>query len=169
MTTFSDQPESQEQSKPERIMMQKAPNRWTCIPTVTAMILQKPVEEVIALIPTDGSEIIHTEFPPDDPRSRRGYTLGDLFDLCERDGYHIWATCADQEVCHAKLKSLEQCWDRIYVLYGTSERGIPHVSILYNGVYYDTDSSRNNIPGMTVEDILYVQEPIDGSKRRLGN
>jgi hypothetical protein len=59
--------------------MQRSPNHWSCLPCAFTMVTGKPLEELIAKIGHDGSEIIWPELP--EPQRRRSFHLQELVDV----------------------------------------------------------------------------------------
>jgi hypothetical protein len=45
------------------MQLQKSPNRWSCIPTATAIILDVPLSEVLRIVGYDGSKVLWPELP----------------------------------------------------------------------------------------------------------
>lgn len=56
------------------------PNKWSCLPTAFAIALNLPVEEIIASIGHDGSEIIFPDLK--EPYCRRSFHIQELIDMC---------------------------------------------------------------------------------------
>lgn len=69
--------------------LQLKPNPWSCAITSLAMVLQRPVEQLIEEIGHDGSEII---FPGlDEPMQRRGFHSQELIHLAWQHGFSVTA------------------------------------------------------------------------------
>ena len=63
------------------MILQKQPNRWSCLVTAFAMALDTPLDELIRLLGHDGSEII---FPNNnDPHNRRSFHPQEILDVAE--------------------------------------------------------------------------------------
>lgn len=62
------------------MILQNSPNAWSCLPTAFAIALEVPVQQVIADIGHDGSEIIFDGYP--EPLCRRGFHTSELIDYC---------------------------------------------------------------------------------------
>lgn len=62
-----------------------SPNRWSCIPTSFAMVLNKSVEELIAAIGHDGSELINGRV--------RAFHIQELIDACYQ--FNQLVTCIE--------------------------------------------------------------------------
>jgi hypothetical protein len=58
------------------MILQKSPNKWSCLPTAVAMAIGVPVESLIRDIGHDGSQIIFPELK--DPFCRRGFDFTDI-------------------------------------------------------------------------------------------
>jgi hypothetical protein len=66
---------------------QKNPNAWSCLPTAFAIALDVEVENMIAQIGHDGSEITHAGLP--DPLRRRGFHPQECIEVCMRDNIAV--------------------------------------------------------------------------------
>jgi hypothetical protein len=64
--------------------LQRQPNRWSCLPTSFAMVLDVPVEELLRSIGHDGSEIAFPTEP--EPACRRGFHIQECIDVALRLG-----------------------------------------------------------------------------------
>jgi hypothetical protein len=65
----------------------KQPNRWSCIPTALAMVLNIPIKDIIIEIGHDGSEIIR---PGElEPYNRKGFHLQDILKICLHHNYAL--------------------------------------------------------------------------------
>lgn len=69
------------------LKVQKSPNAWSCLPTAFASALYVEVENLIAQIGHDGSEITHTGLP--EPLRRRGFHPQECIEVCMRDGFAV--------------------------------------------------------------------------------
>ena len=68
--------------------LQRSPNRWSCLITSAAMILDTNVEVLIEELGHDGSEILWPKLP--DPQRRRSFHIQEIIDLAiNRD---VWLT-----------------------------------------------------------------------------
>jgi hypothetical protein len=60
--------------------LQKQPNKWSCLVTSFAMVLDIAVETAMIMIGHNGSEVI---FPLEaDPKKRRSFHIQEMVDLC---------------------------------------------------------------------------------------
>ena len=66
---------------------QKNPNAWSCLPTAFAIALSVEVENLIAQIGHDGSEITHAGLP--EPLRRRGFHPQECIEVCLRDAIAV--------------------------------------------------------------------------------
>ena len=69
------------------MILQLAPNRWSCLPTAFAIAIGCPIENLIKSIGHDGSEIIWPNFP--EPTCRRGFHVQELIAVLYRCGYSV--------------------------------------------------------------------------------
>ena len=58
----------------------KQPNRWSCLPTAFAMLLDITVEEVVVALGHDGSELIYPGHS--EPYCRRSFHIQEMIDVC---------------------------------------------------------------------------------------
>jgi len=65
----------------------KQPNRWSCLPTAIAMLINKSVDDVIRAVGHDGSEIIWPELP--EPNNRRSFHPQEMYPLIIENGYLV--------------------------------------------------------------------------------
>lgn len=66
---------------------QKSPNRWSCLPTSFAMVLNQPVEQLIEQLGHDGSSICWPNQP--EPLCRRGFHIQELTDYMFKQGMYV--------------------------------------------------------------------------------
>jgi hypothetical protein len=57
-----------------------SPNRWSCVATSFAMVLDVPLETIIQIVKHDGSQKFWENLP--EPRCRRGFHIQEMIDLC---------------------------------------------------------------------------------------
>lgn len=69
------------------MLVQKSPNRWSCLPTAVAIALNVTVESVISWVGHDGSEITHAGLP--EPMNRRGFHQQEMIEMCLMDGLAV--------------------------------------------------------------------------------
>lgn len=55
------------------------PNKWSCLPTSLAMLLDETVDDIIKEIGHDGSEIINNL---NEPHNRKGFHIQELVKIC---------------------------------------------------------------------------------------
>ena len=67
--------------------IQKQPNRWSCLPTSFAMILDVDVNELIRKIGHDGSEILWPNL--EEPYCRRAFHIEEIAMVCYGLGYYL--------------------------------------------------------------------------------
>src|SRR5260221_108718 len=67
--------------------LQKQPNRWSCLPTAFAMVLDISVKEVITEIGHDGSEIVYPNL--EEPKCRRAFHIQELIDFAISIGVSV--------------------------------------------------------------------------------
>lgn len=67
--------------------LQRKPQRWLCAATAFAMALDMPVDEVLARVGHDGSEIVYPDLP--EPMCRRGVHRQELIDIVMAQGYAV--------------------------------------------------------------------------------
>ena len=69
------------------MQLQKQPNKWSCLPTSFAIVLNCPVQEIFDYLGHDGSEIIWPENK--DPFNRRAFHIQEMIDFAyfEKDFY----------------------------------------------------------------------------------
>lgn len=70
-----------------RLRRLKSPNRWSCLATSFAMVLDVPLEELIEEIGHDGSEVIFPDLP--EPLRRRAFHVQELIDCAIRRGVSV--------------------------------------------------------------------------------
>lgn len=76
------------------IIMQKQPNRWSCLPTAFAMCLDMPVNEFISKVGHDGSGI---RFPDlKEPYNRQSFHMQEMIDACIKSRY--WVTMIEKNL-----------------------------------------------------------------------
>lgn len=110
------------------------PNRWTCLPTSFAMVLCRTLDEILAGVGHDGSEILWPDLP--EPRCRRGFHIQEMISYAWSQGFTVTPFQAvprlapddlETPVSIRPLVDLRQILDgRIAVLTGLSGRGSPH-------------------------------------------
>lgn len=61
-----------------KLILQK--NRWSCVVTSFAMVLDVPVLSILEIVKHDGSEIYWPELP--EPNCRRGFHIQEMIDVC---------------------------------------------------------------------------------------
>lgn len=64
--------------------LQKQPNRWSCIPTSLAMLVDRPVSEIIPLFGHDGSDHV-----PENPFQRRCFYDLEAVQVAFKLGVHL--------------------------------------------------------------------------------
>ena len=69
------------------MLQQVRPNRWSCLLTAFANSLEVLNKDLVNIIGHDGSELIRQDYPPQDPRSRRGFHPQELLDACLQMGW----------------------------------------------------------------------------------
>lgn len=74
------------------MLIQKQPNRWSCLPCSFAIVLGIPVSDLIFAIGHNGSEIIWPTQP--EPLCRRGFNVQEILDVLVLD-YGKAVTCID--------------------------------------------------------------------------
>jgi len=81
--------------------LQKQPNRWSCFPTAVAMVINVPVEELLAKLPNGGKEY----FPEyTDSRRYRGYHPQEIMELLLLDyGKYMLPFTANPFIGHPKF------------------------------------------------------------------
>ncbi len=67
--------------------LQQQPNRWSCMPTALAMLLDRPVEMIINQIGHDGSDKIWPDKP--EPNCYRGFNIQELIRVADSYGYAL--------------------------------------------------------------------------------
>jgi len=65
--------------------IQKSPNRWSCLATSFAMVLDTPLQDLIKEIGHDGSEIAFPGLP--EPYQRRSFHIQEFVEPCLRRGF----------------------------------------------------------------------------------
>lgn len=63
----------------------RQPNRWTCLPTSFAMVLNITFEEVMSNLCHDGSEIVRPSDP--EPNNRKGFIPEEFIHVCDKHGF----------------------------------------------------------------------------------
>lgn len=66
---------------------QRSPNRWSCLPTSFAMVLDVAVEALIIQLGHDGSQILWPDLP--EPYRRRGFHIQEMIDFSWHLGYTV--------------------------------------------------------------------------------
>lgn len=69
------------------MQLQIAPNRWSCLPTSFAMVLDIPLEQIITMIGHNGSAILWPDF--EEPFCRRAFHIQELIDCCNQLDYAV--------------------------------------------------------------------------------
>ena len=67
--------------------IQKQPNGWSCFPTAFAMVLDMDVQDLIAVIGHDGSEILWPELEP--PRCYRSWHYQEIVMACFELNFNV--------------------------------------------------------------------------------
>lgn len=62
--------------------LQLQPNRWSCLPTAFAMILDRDVQDIFDFLGHDGSEILWEDL--DEPLCRRSFHIQEMLVYAER-------------------------------------------------------------------------------------
>lgn len=73
--------------------MQTQPNRWSCLPTSLAIVLDVPVKVIFELLGHDGSEILWPALG--EPQQRRGFALQEMVYVAE---------CFNRRLVHHETK-----------------------------------------------------------------
>lgn len=58
------------------MILQRSPNRWSCLASSFAMALDVPIDSLIKMVGHDGSEIVWPELP--EPTRRRGHHVQEM-------------------------------------------------------------------------------------------
>jgi hypothetical protein len=131
--------------------LQRQPNKWSCLPTAFAIVLDKDVEKVLKLIGHDGSEKIFPDL--EEPYCRRSFHLQELVEVCLYYKYAVTQIEVNpvSEAC-GQLYPVPTCKATFShylhvgtgVLLGHGSAGTPHAvawdgRIVYdpNGLVYD--------------------------------
>lgn len=61
------------------------PNKWTCLPTSVAMLLNISLDDIFKIVGHDGSQILWKDFP--DPQNRRGFHIQEMYEVIEAKGW----------------------------------------------------------------------------------
>lgn len=69
------------------MILQRSPNRWSCLVSSFAMALGVPVEQLINTVGHDGSEIIWPELP--EPSRRRGHHPQEMIYAAANLGFSV--------------------------------------------------------------------------------
>src|SRR5262245_42212493 len=63
------------------------PNRWTCLLTSFAMVLETNIDEIVASVGHDGSEVVWPNLP--EPECRRSFHIQEMIDFAWEQGYAV--------------------------------------------------------------------------------
>ncbi len=69
------------------MILLKQPNSWSCSITAAAMVMGVAVEELIAKVGHDGSEIIHPDLKG--PAQRKGFHTQEIIDIALARGFAV--------------------------------------------------------------------------------
>jgi hypothetical protein len=94
-----------------RIQLQ--PNKWSCIPTALAMLLDENVEDIINEIGHDGSEIICSNLS--DPHGRIGFHPQEMVKICLERGKALIQFDGEVQTCKEECKSILHYRDYKYI------------------------------------------------------
>lgn len=121
---------------------QQPPNKWSCLPTAFAIVLERPVQEIIQLLGHDGSEVVWPHLP--EPYCRRSFHIQELIYACYNLGYSVieYQKIARHAPEFGKkifetdfssiFKTIIECSTTKGVLTGVGLAGIPH-AIAWSG------------------------------------
>jgi hypothetical protein len=125
------------------LIIQRQPNRWSCLLASFATILQAPIEHLIREIGHDGSEK-PSEFDIfGEPFCRRSFHIQEMIDCCDRRGYsvtpidaapvsvvqlkqHVGSYAYPLDMNGNAARLLRYLEGRLGVITGRSLRGYPH-------------------------------------------
>jgi hypothetical protein len=140
---------------------QSKPERWMCLPTSFAMVLDIPVAHLLTEIGHDGSEIIYPELL--EPAGRRGFHIQELIEPCLWRNFAVTPIEIFPVSEHAPGRSYvvrmpptftdESHWARLAGVIGTTQGVIEgrgprcgHAVAYDHGMVYDPDPLRIGAP-----------------------
>jgi hypothetical protein len=128
-------------SKQHRLL-NKSPNRWSCLPTAFATGISMLVDELIKEVGHDGSEIVNDM---DEPYCRRGFHPQEIIPICLKKGYSVTEIEKFPEICQGNnliyvipinnIKILME--DYKGVICGTWYNKNEHAAYYNKGIVYD--------------------------------
>lgn len=135
------------------MLIQTKPNKWSCMATAFAMVLDLPVAEFFRELGHDGSQVIHPELS--DPAGRRGVHVQECLYVALNHGRSVTPvelvpqilTCKQRLISVAYHNSLEGNWRRFETLIRTTQgvvtgraRAYSHAMAYDRGHVYDPDT-----------------------------
>jgi len=124
------------------VLIQKSPNRWSCLPTSFAMAADIPLSELLAEIGHDGSEIVDPGKP--DPLCRRCFHPEEIKDVLWHRGLIVSTFEAFPSFRYGPIWSEQMAYERAIgilkygcnVIAGVTKEGARHaVAVIRNEVY----------------------------------
>lgn len=146
--------------------LQRQPNKWSCLPTAFAMVLNLPVEDVILIIGHDGSDKLFGN--QEEPYCRRSFHIQELIDVSLKHGYAVTEILPNSylEVMDEVIDVQEFGADRMEdylqnysgVLIGREGRRIPH-AVAWDGVdILDPNGTVYNLVNFNVSVFMIIQK-----------
>lgn len=74
------------------MILQRQPNRWSCLLTSFSMVLEVEESTLIDKIGHDGSDILWPQLP--EPHCRRSFSIHELIKVSYQFGFHVVPTAA---------------------------------------------------------------------------
>ena len=116
--------------------LQTSPNAWSCLPTSLAMVIDKPLKDIITVLGHDGSEILWPNI--EKPDCYRSFTIPEMVFVALHFGY-----CLLEVIDSVTIQPTSECEEKIIflptknftntllkeynaLLLGESENGVPH-------------------------------------------
>lgn len=144
--------------------LQLQPNRWSCLPTSLAILLDIDVARIFDILGHDGGEILWPQFP--DPHKRRSFHIQEIMIIAYTLGYYVMTFesdpehAPDTEVQPHKVKypiPLEQFMIGVSgIITGHTKHGTRH-AVAWNGFkIYDPCYAIYNLDQFKVETFYLV-------------
>ena len=128
---------------------QISPNKWSCLPTAFAQLLNIGIKELIDFIGHDGSEIIFPDDLRGDPYTRRSFNIQEIIDFVLQDGIYTVTEITEplESFNGGTLHIFDERPERIPhymsmfsgVLLGMSQNDVPHAVTWHTQIAYDVN------------------------------
>jgi len=136
------------------------PNRWSCLPTAFAMVLNVEIEDIIKFCGHDGSLIPEAWKDLPEPLCRQSFSISEIIDyallyteysICKIDIYPVSIaldSLPEFEIYNeqTKMRRLDHYLSNYKgVLIGVKSKNIRHAMAYENSIIYDPNGNKYNI------------------------